>query len=142
METWRRVFRVAAGLLSDRALAGLGDALGRDDQRLFQGGTTDPPALTCTQDSPCGRACLLAFPGMAEGLETVGEVEEFFAQMCYGVDRALGEPAGVRHLLAWYDDTPREGAFRELLAEVRLETARRGSNVCVRTVSVTVAAGG
>ncbi len=56
---------------------------------------------------------------VGDGLTTVAEVEEFFARTCYEVDQRLGEPAGVRWLLNWYDDTHRDTMRKELIYEVR-----------------------
>jgi hypothetical protein len=61
-------------------------------------------------------------------LETVAEVEEFFARSCFQADQRLGEPAGCRRFLNWYDDTPRDEMRKELLAEIdRALAARRAS---------------
>lgn len=56
---------------------------------------------------------------------TVREVEEFFARMCYEIDLRVGEPAGCRWFLNWFDDTPRDEMRSELLTEVRLVTKTR-----------------
>jgi hypothetical protein len=55
------------------------------------------------------------------GLDTVREVEEFFAKTCFTPERLLGEPGGNRHFLNWYHDTPRGEMRRRLLAEVEVE---------------------
>ena len=39
--------------------------------------------------------------------------------MCYEVDQSMGEPAGCRWLLNWWDETPRPEAFRAAAALVR-----------------------
>jgi hypothetical protein len=36
-----------------------------------------------------------------DGLETVAEVEEFFARVCFEADQVLGEPAACRWFLNW-----------------------------------------
>src|SRR3954449_2563359 len=121
MESWRLVWRggVVPGL-STCGLESLRDALRGDDPRLTQGSTTTPPPLMCVQDWPVEAACALGFCGWGgDGLETVGEVEEFFARMCFEVDQRLGEPAACRWFLNWYDETPRDEMRRELLAEVQ-----------------------
>jgi len=127
MESWRRVWREGlAPLLSQRGLEALRKALIRDDARLLQGVTTTPPPLQCTQDWPVEAACVLGYCGWhGEQLETVAEVEEFFARMCFEADQRLGEPAGVRWFLNWFDETPREDMRSALLAEVQRELARR-----------------
>jgi hypothetical protein len=62
-----------------------------------------------------------------DGLETVAEVEEFFARICFETDQALGEPAACRWFLNWFDETPRAEVRAQLLAEVnRTLGERRG----------------
>ncbi|MBX9582421.1 MAG: hypothetical protein K2X87_19125, partial [Gemmataceae bacterium] len=68
----------------------------------------------------------LGFCGwQGEGLESVGEVEEFFARACFEADQRLGEPAACRWFLNWFDDTPRDQMRRELLPEVDRALAER-----------------
>jgi hypothetical protein len=124
---WQRCFRLGfAPQLSTRALEALRSALASDDRRLITGATTSPPPLQCCADWPVEAACPIALSGwLGEGLETVGETEEYFARLCYGADERLGEPAGCRWLLNHVDDTPREQLRRELLAEVGAELRRR-----------------
>ena len=130
MESWRKVWREGiAPQLSDEALDALRLALTHDDARILQGATSTPPPLACVQDWPVEAACVLGYCGwQGEGLETVAEVEEFFARTCYEADRLLGEPAAVRWFLNWYDETPREEMRRQLLAEVSHALARRRSD--------------
>ena len=46
--------------------------------------------------------------------------------MCFAIDQRLGEPAGCRWFLNWFDETPRDEMRRLLLAEVaRALTERR-----------------
>lgn len=127
MESWQKVWREGlAPLLSDEGLEALQGGLMRDDPRLLQGATTTPPPLQCVQDWPVEAACALGFTGwQGEGLETVAEVEEYFARLCFEVDQRLGEPAACRWFLNWFDDTPRDEMRRLLLAEVQAELARR-----------------
>src|SRR6516225_2975215 len=118
MESWRRVWR--------EGVAPLRQALATDDGRLLQGATTTPPPLQCVQDWPVESACALGYCGwQGDGLETVAEVEEFFARMCFEIDQRLGEPAGCRWFLNWFDDTPRDEMRRELLGEVARSLAQR-----------------
>jgi hypothetical protein len=131
MESWKRVCREGvAPLLSDEALAVLGRALSADSPELVQGATTSPPPLSIVADWPVAGACVLGYCGWrGEGLETVGEVEEFFAKMCYAIDRRLGEAAACRWFLNWFDETPREAMRAALLAEVeRSCRERRGDD--------------
>ncbi len=120
MENWRRVWREGvAPLLSDDGLAALKAALEKDDGRLLQGATTSPPPLQCVRDWPVEAACALGYCGwVGDGLETVAEVEEYFARMCFEIDQRLGEPAACRYALNWFDETPRDEMRRELLPEV------------------------
>lgn len=127
MEAWRKVWREGvAPLLSDEALVALEKALVEDNPRLIQGATTTPPPLQCVLDWPVEAACAIGFCGwVGDGLQTVGEVEEFFTMTMCEIDRRIGEPAGCRWFLNWFDETPR-GEMRDLLvAEVRLEQKRR-----------------
>jgi hypothetical protein len=127
MESWRKVWRDGvAPVLSSQALEALRRALVEDDAKLLQGSTTTPPPLQCVQDWPVEAACALGYCGWrGEGLETVAEVEEFFARMCFEIDQRLGEPAGCRWFLNWFDETPREEMRRLLLAEVNRSLAQR-----------------
>jgi hypothetical protein len=127
MESWRQVWRDGfVPVLSGTALESLRDALRCDDPRLTQGSTTTPPPLMCVQDWPVEAACALGFCGwQGEALESVGQVEAFFARACYEADQRLGEPAACRWFLNWFDDTPRDEMRRELLAEVETAIAAR-----------------
>jgi hypothetical protein len=127
MESWRKVWREGvAPLLSQQALAVLKRGLESDDVRLIQGATTTPPPLQCVQDWPVEAACALGYCGwQGEGLESVAEVEEFFARVCFEVDNRLGEPAGCRWFLNWFDETPRDEMRRLLLAEVNRAITER-----------------
>src|SRR3984957_8350218 len=127
MESWRKVWRDGVvSLLSTESLEALRRGLADDDSRLLQGATPTPPPLSCVQDWPVEAACALGYCGwQGEGLETVAEVEEFFAKMCFEIDRQLGEPAGCRWFLNWFDETPRDDMRRLLLAEVNRALALR-----------------
>ena len=128
MESWRKVWREGVEpLVSTEGLEALRQGLTNDDARLLQGATTTPPPLMCVQDWPVEAACALGYCGwVGDGLETVGEVEEFFARMCFAIDQRVGEPAGCRWVLNWFDETPRDEMRRLLLAEVsRALTERR-----------------
>jgi hypothetical protein len=131
MESWRKVWREGlVPLVSTAGLEALRRGLVDDDARLVQGTTTTPPPLASVQDWPVEAACVLGYCGwQGEGLETVAEVEEFFARMCFEIDQRLGEPAGCRWFLNWFDETPRQDMRRELLAEVNRALAQRRSDV-------------
>lgn len=120
MESWKKVWRDGVEpLLSIEGLEALRQGLVADDARLLQGATTTPPPLACVQDWPVEGACALGYCGwVGDGLETVGEVEEFFARMCFEIDQRLGEPAGCRWFLNWFDETPRDDMRALLLEEV------------------------
>jgi hypothetical protein len=127
MESWRKVWREGlAPQLSVGALQALARGLMSDDSRLLQGATTTPPPLQSVQAWPVEAACGLGYCGwQAERLETVAEVEEFFARVCFEADLRLGEPAACRWFLNWFDDTPRDDMRRLLLAEVKRTLAHR-----------------
>lgn len=127
MESWRKVWREGVvPLLSTTALDSLQRALTNDDARLLQGATTTPPPLQCVQDWPVEAACALGYCGwQGEGLETVAEVEEFFARLCFEIDRRLGEPAACRWFLNWFDETPRDEMRDKLSSEVDRALAQR-----------------
>lgn len=127
MESWRLVWRDGfVPVLSNAGLEALRDALRGDDPRLTQGSTTTPPPLMCVQDWPVEAADGIGFTGwQGDGLDTVGEVEEYFARVCFEADERLGEPAACRWFLNWFDDTPRSEMRHELLAEVERALADR-----------------
>ena len=131
MESWRKVWREGVvPMVSTAGLDALRKALSNDDARLVQGATTTPPPLQCVQDWPVEAACALGFCGwQGDGLETVAEVEEFFARMCFEIDQRLGEPAGCRWFLNWFDETPRDEMRRLLLAEVNRTLALRRDEI-------------
>ena len=128
-KTWRKVWEEGiAPLLSLEGLRALKEALENDDIRLLQGATTSPPPLSCVQEWPCEGACAIGYCGwQGDELSTVADVEEFFARTCFECDQRLGEPAGVRYFLNWFDETPREEMRRELLAAVVKELWQRES---------------
>ena len=126
MESWRNVWRTGVvPLLSTESLTALRAGLESNDPKLIQGATCQPPPIACVKDWPVEAACVLGYCGMADGLNTVGEVEEFFARMCHEIDGLMGEPAACRWLLNWWDDRPRDEVRRELLAEVTRTLAER-----------------
>ena len=127
MESWRTVWREGfAPVLTLKGLEALRGALTSDDPRLVQGSTTTPPTLMCVQDWPVEAACALGFCGwQGERLETVGDVEAYFAKLCFEADKRLGEPAGCRWFLNWFDETPRDRMRAPLLAEVERALADR-----------------
>jgi hypothetical protein len=127
MESWRKVFREGfAPGMSTPALEAVRAALLAKDTRLIQGATTTPPPLQCVQDWPVEAACLIGFAGwQGEGLTTVAEVEEYFARQCFECHGRLGEPAGCRWFLNWFDEEPLVEVRPLLLGEVNAILARR-----------------
>lgn len=133
MECWRRVWRdgFAPGL-STEGLAALRTALEYDDPRLMQGATTVPEPVQSMLDWPAEGACVIGFGAWrADGLATVGALEEHFLRSCFEADQRLGEPSGCRWFLNWHDDVSRDVLRHELLPEVERELARRGDGCAV-----------
>jgi hypothetical protein len=129
MQDWKVVWRETAPLISTPGLLALKEALERDDPKLLQKVTTSPPPLAYVQDWPIEGACPLTYTGWkGDGLETVGECEEYFAYLCAGIDIRMGEPAGCRWLLNQIDDWSREDLIKNLLPEVKLSIERRLSD--------------
>jgi hypothetical protein len=122
MEKWRRVWRVSlAPRLSRTGLVALLNALRRDDMRLIQGSISSPPALDALRECEIAGACAISFCGwQGEGLNNVGELEEYFHRICDAAEADFDEPAVCRYFLNWFDDAPRAEMRRELLAEVTL----------------------
>lgn len=137
LEAWQQVWQTAAPHLSSAGLQALRAALEDDSDGLLQGKTTDPPPLAALAGRsaygacPWGLAIAADYGGLASDLTrdertaTVGEVEEAFARLCFEVDQALGQPAGCRWFLNWWDESPRASARLALLAEVDQALAAR-----------------
>jgi len=117
---WRKAWREGlAPQLTTRGLEVLKLALASDDPRLLQGATTMQAPMQCVAGWAVEAACVIGYCGwQGKGLKWVGDVEEYFATVCYEADQALGVQAGCRTFLAWYDETPRDEMRRQLLAEV------------------------
>jgi hypothetical protein len=123
---WRRVWKEVAALLPTPGLRALHQGLVDKDPALTQGSTVSPPPLQALLDWPIEGGCLIVYGAWKSGeIETVGEAEEYFAKICYAVDRKLGEPAASRYLANWFDDAPRDEMRRELLAELDLVLFQR-----------------
>lgn len=127
MESWKKVWRDGiAPQLSTMGLYALKSGLLLDDPRLIQGATTCPPPMPCVEDWPVEGCCVLSYGSwQTEELETVGELEQEFARICFEADQALGEPAACRYFLNWYDDVARDEMRDQLLAEIDLVLAER-----------------
>lgn len=120
LEAWKHAWRLGFAPQFSRAqLLALRDALAKDDDRLLQDATTEPPPVAFLLGWPVVRACAVGYCGWRGGhLETVQEVSDFFAAACARCDQLLGEPAGCRWFLNWFDETPREEMIAQLLPEV------------------------
>src|SRR5436305_14749786 len=127
MEKWRRIWREGlAPNITKSGLQALEMALIHDDARLLQGTTCYPPLLDALRDRDVEGTCALGFSAwQGDGLNQVGQVEEFFQRVCDGADAVFNEPAACRYFLNWFDDTPRDEMRRELLAEVEKAIADR-----------------
>ena len=125
MENWREIWRNGvAPSLSTAGLKALRKALAKNDPRLLQGETTSPPPENV--EWPCAGGCPIAFAAwQGDGLLTVGDIELAFAKTCHAADELLGGPAAVGCFVNYWDESPRKQVVRELLAEVRLELAKR-----------------
>mgnify|MGYP001561308723 CR=1 FL=1 len=132
MEIWRRVWRRGlAPQLSDAGLGVLRAALQTDDPRLIQGEivTTGRWPARLAWDRPAA-GCVIGLCGwLGEGLETVGEVEDYFTTVAFAIDDLLGKPAACRGFLNWFDETVRSEVRRLLLPEVLREQARRSGDL-------------
>ncbi len=129
-DAWLHAFRQGfAPSLSTPGLEALAKALRDDDPDLLQGATTLPPPLPCVQDWPVEGACAITYCGWkGDGLQTVGEAEEFFARTCCECDQRLGAPASCRFALTGWDETPRDEARELLLPVVEALLAERGGS--------------
>ncbi len=131
MESWRKAWRYGlAEQFSTPDLESLRRALIEDDERLLQSATGSPPPLQCMLECAVEAACAVTFTAWrVDGLITIGEVENYFAEVCAEVNRHLGEPAGCRWFLNAYDDTPRESMRVQLLAEVQRTLKQRAVRI-------------
>jgi hypothetical protein len=120
MESWRKVWRNGVvPLVTVPQLQKLANALEHDFSSLIQGATTLPPPLQSYADWPCQGCCGLSYLGWNEERTTVAEVEEFFARLCFDVDKRLGESAACRYFLNWFDETPQDEMRIKLAEEIR-----------------------
>jgi hypothetical protein len=120
MESWRQVWRDGfVPVISTNGLEALRVALQGDDPRLTQGSTTTPPPLMCVQDWPVEAACALGYCGwQGDDLVTVGQVEEFFARVCFEADTRLGEPAACRTRMFRGRHSPRRAGRMSMVLEL------------------------
>jgi hypothetical protein len=144
LEPWRHALREGvfaatrpdgSPFISDAALAALAAALAADDPRLVQDTTCRPKptggACGPLTRYPVAGACLIGYCAwQGDGLETVGEVEEFFDNLCLAADEQMGRSA-VWTFLEFFDDTPRPEVLAALRVEVARERERRGAGLTV-----------
>lgn len=129
-EPWREVWRKGiVPLLSRKGLEALANALRQNSPELRSGATTTPPPLLPLLNQPVESACAIAYCGWrGEGLETVGQVEEYFQRICLEAEQLLGREYVYVHFLNWFDDTPWDTVRRELLEEVELALQRESEH--------------
>ena len=118
MESWRLVWR--DGFVPVISTAGLESPAGcvagrRSAAHAGQHHHPAPASCACRTGRSKPPVPSATAAGRAIDLDTVGEVEEFFARVCFEADQRLGEPAACRWFLNWFDDTPRDEMRRELL---------------------------
>ncbi len=124
MEAWKKVFH--DGLVPHLDMYDLGwlkQLLQENSVKLIQGTTVLPSGAWGKEKAE--RSCLLGCIGMLRGIQTVDEIEEFFASMCFSIDDTMGEPAACRWLLNFYDDTPRREMIDALLPEVDIALKKK-----------------
>lgn len=120
MEQWRKVWRNGVvPLVTVPQLQRLLIALVHDYPSLIQGTTTVPPPLYEVIDWDCEGCCGLSYMGWDEERKLVGQVEDFFARLCFEIDKRLQEPAACRYFINWFDDTPRNQMREKLAQEIR-----------------------
>ncbi|QVL31121.1 hypothetical protein KIH39_20050 [Telmatocola sphagniphila] len=120
METWQYIWRNGfAPLLPTLGLEALRKALKRDDSRILQGATTYPLAVKPNRLEPIKACCALSYCGWrGESLNSVGEIEQHFDEICAEAGNRLGHPEACRPFLEWYDTTPRSAMRFGLLGEI------------------------
>lgn len=127
-ETWRAVFREGfAPVLPLDGLRALREALLHNDPAVRPGSTTVPAFEgEVEHDERPTACCPVAYCGWKpDGLETIGEVSDFFNEACSAAEYRLKEVGASRHLVNWIDDAPWPEVRAGLLAEVERELDRR-----------------
>ena len=121
MEAWRSTWRRGiAPLLPKENFSGLLELLKSDSRKLIQGDTTRPPPLQSVSDWPVEAGDLIVCAFWTDENWTVSEAEEAFARVCFECDQILGECAGCRHFLNWWDNSPRYEVISAMIPEVEL----------------------
>lgn len=123
--TWQEVWHKGfVPCLTIEGLNALRDAILKNDHRLIQGRTVQPP---CVLDLPVEGACAIGYSlwmGCAEEPDNI-RVDELFGKACFACDEALGEKAACRHFLNQFDEWTRDDMRRELLPEVEKAIASK-----------------
>jgi hypothetical protein len=134
LEPWQFAWRFGfAPQFSKVGLSVLREALFRDDCRLIQGANTNPlPLNSHIEKEPVGACAVCYIAWVADGMKRVGEIEEFFAHVCFEADRRLGEPTACRRFLNWFDDSPRDVVRHRLLAEIEIELTALATELPIR----------
>lgn len=128
IEGWRKSWRDGYGpLLSLPALEALAKALREDAPDLIQGTTTIPyPGGYHTE--LCTSACAIAYAiWKGDEIDTVNKIEDEFGRICSTILCRTGTKSGHTNFLSWFDDTPRDECFRQLLPEVERSILLRKS---------------
>lgn len=119
MEAWRQCWRERlAPSMSAEELQALERGLRTNDPALIQG-------LVCrssrhSRTIPCG-ACALAYAVWKGGeLDLYSDVVSAFSYLLMETDRVASEAPRYALFIDWFDITPRDKAFSQLLAEVTL----------------------
>jgi hypothetical protein len=128
MESWRKAWRESvAPQLSGPGLRRLADGLEYDDPCILQGQTVDPPHMYGFRHADAEACCPIGYAcWQGDGRKTVEDVQSAFQRVCWAGENTIPpNDTSAIHFLRFVDDSPREVMRRELLAEVRLELARR-----------------
>lgn len=119
---WRNGFFPA---MSTASLAALRRGIERADAALAHGQTTEPPDFVCYEDCLPLAACAVCYAGWkGDGLQTVGELSQYFFAVCAHANARLGGDGECAPGLNYWDFDNQE-ARRALLPLLEQEIARR-----------------
>jgi len=105
-----------------------------DDPELMQCFTVAPSPNFALKHLPVNAACLTSYLGWkGKGLRNVQEVSHYFAEACHQADVLLGEDAGCRHLLNFWDDHKRAKVLALMAEELRENIKERLGKEAVTT---------
>lgn len=123
IKVWRAGF---AHQMPDDVLEAMEFGLLIDDPAIIQGNTSSPQPPHGNWGGLCQSTDITCYGFWRKGgLETIGDIETKFSELCYEADEKLGEPAFCRWYLNWVDSCPRDEMFSVMLREVRLEQDKR-----------------